>query len=424
MTITEAAANGAAGRGIGDNQQPKLTYADILRVGPGTVAGQYLRTFWHPVLAGGDIAVGHVKPIRILGEDLTLYRGETGVAHVVAGRCAHRGVMLALGLVQGDNIECPYHGWKYDAAGQCIDQPSEPRPFCDRVKIKAYPTQEYLGLVFVYLGEGESPPMPRLADYEDDQLYVREIKSDIWPCSYFDLLENATDIAHTSHLHWHFGTQTSPKFEWGEADWGMMGRFERTTKKSEEESIYDRTYFHMPTGAEFALVQRVGFAGYYTRAWRIPRDDNSAIRFNLVVKPRYEAEALEAKAKEGKAGPRALADTQRAVQSAADVALGMIAGKEDMRDLKDRSETMNHFYLTNIQDCAVLASLGPPETRNFTEQLGGTDVSIALLRRMWLRELQAFSEGRPMKQWRRPDFLWDDITALHRKGAAEHKAAQ
>ena len=69
-----------------------------------------------------------------------------------------------LGFVHGERIECPYHGWTYDASGQCVARPGEPRPFCDRIKIKGYPVQEYLGLVFVYLGEGEAPPLPRLAD--------------------------------------------------------------------------------------------------------------------------------------------------------------------------------------------------------------------------------------------------------------------
>jgi len=95
----------------------------------------------------------------------------------------------------------------------------------------------------------------------------------------------------------------------------------------------------------------------------------------------------------------------------------LIAGRENMRDLKARSETMNHFYLTNIQDCAVLASLGPPAQRTFDELLGGTDLSVALMRRLWLRELKAFAEGRPLKEWQRPDYLWADISDLHRETA-------
>jgi len=239
-------------------QAARVSYADILRVGPGTIAGRYLRRFWQPVFVGADLTPGQIKPIRILGEDLTLYRGESGTAHIVGGRCAHRGVQLVLGFIHGEHIECPYHGWTYDASGQCVAQPGEQRPFCDRVKIKGYPVEEYLGLVFVYLGEGKAPPLPRLADFENDDLYIRRITTEVWPCSYFDLLENATDLVHTEYLHWHFGYKTSGNLDWRESDWGMIGRFDRSIGTGDE-AIYNRSYFHMPTAAEFAQIGRPGF---------------------------------------------------------------------------------------------------------------------------------------------------------------------
>lgn len=401
---------------------PKPRYADILRVGPGTVAGGYLRQFWHPVLTSSKLRSGHVMPIRLLGENLTLYRSEAGVAHAVADRCAHRGVRLSLGMVEGDDIKCSYHGWKYNSAGACVDQPAEVRPFCDRVKIRAYPTMEYLGLVFVFLGEGAAPELPRLQDYEDSEFLALEIFEDTWPCSFFDLLENATDMAHTDHLHWHFGTRTSGQFEWTETAGGMMGKFSRTQTQGaprQVDSIYDTAYFNMPTAAEFAIVGRVGFSGYYSVAWRIPRDDDSAIRFNVIAKPRFEVEALKAQAKDGKAGSRDMSEEIRSKHPVVEVAAGMLAGREDMRDLKERSASLNFFYLTNIQDCAVLASLGPPSERTFRQQLGSSDASIALMRRLWLRELAAFAEGRAQKQWRRPPFLWEQVTAEQRRAQAE-----
>ena len=93
-----------------------------------------------------------------------------------------------------------------------------------------------------------------------------------------------------------------------------------------------------------------------------------------------------------------------------------------MRAFRERSAKMNFRYLTNIQDCAVLMSLGPPAERNFTESFGRTDISIALMRRMWLRELKALAEGRPLKNWQRPPFLWSDVTELHRQSIAAKKS--
>src|SRR5919202_5832867 len=99
-------------------------WEDFVHTGPGTLAGRYLRMFWHPVLRAQDLPAARAKPIRIMGEDLTIYRGESGTPHVVAFRCAHRGTQLSTGWVEGDCIRCFYHGWKYDGSGQCIEMPA------------------------------------------------------------------------------------------------------------------------------------------------------------------------------------------------------------------------------------------------------------------------------------------------------------
>ncbi|MFM9971218.1 MAG: Rieske 2Fe-2S domain-containing protein [Burkholderiales bacterium] len=411
-----------------DSVSNEPRYADILRVGPGTIGGRYLRRFWQPVMTSAELATGHVKPLRILGEELTLYRGESGTVHLVAGRCPHRGVMLSLGFVRGEDLQCVYHGWTYDPSGQCVAQPAEPKPFTERIKIKSYPVREYLGLIFGYFGEGEAPLLPCLGDYEDDALYVREITTETWPCNYFDLIENSTDIAHTQFLHWHFGSKAPEKMEWTESEGGMNGRFEGETGKDD---IYNRIYFQMPNSSEFAVIGRTGKEGYYTYAWRVPVDDNHAIRFNLGAYPRAQVEANAAPGmtayaalrglKETNADARNASDAEREAEAVTDVAEGLVSGREDMRSFRERSAKMNFRYLTNIQDCAVLMSLGPPATREFTESFGRTDVSIALMRRLWLRELKALAEGASLKAWRRPDFLWADVTQLHRKSAARLK---
>src|SRR4029077_8389338 len=149
--------------GTAHEQAPWL---DFVHTGPATLAGRWLRTFWQPVYRSQDLAPGRSIPIRIMNEDLTLYRGEGGEPHLLAFRCAHRGTQLSTGWVEGDDLRCFYHGWKYDGNGQCIEQPAEPEPFCNRIKIRAYPTQEYLGLIFAYLGEGQAPPMRRFPDFE------------------------------------------------------------------------------------------------------------------------------------------------------------------------------------------------------------------------------------------------------------------
>src|SRR5579871_4176273 len=144
----------------------RIAYPDFLKTGPGTLAGRYMRLFWQPVHRAQDLPVGRARPIKIMSEDLTLYRGEGGDVHLLAFRCAHRGTQLSTGWVEGDELRCFYHGWKYGPDGQCTEQPAEPEPFCGRIKIRSYPTQEYLGLIFAYLGDDEAPPLPHYPDFE------------------------------------------------------------------------------------------------------------------------------------------------------------------------------------------------------------------------------------------------------------------
>src|SRR6478672_8885756 len=133
---------------------------DFVHTGPGTLAGAYWRRYWHPVYVKDRLKPASAVPIQILGENFTLYRGESGAPHVVDFRCAHRGTQLSVGWVEGECIRCMYHGWKYDASGQCVEQPAEDAGFAEKVRIRSCPTKEYLGLIFAYLGAGDAPPFP------------------------------------------------------------------------------------------------------------------------------------------------------------------------------------------------------------------------------------------------------------------------
>src|SRR5262249_35249132 len=148
--------------------------ADLERVGPGTLAGRYLRRFWHPVYRARDLPAGRAKPITILGEQFTLYRGEDGIPHVVDFRCAHRGAQLSIGWVEGDCIRCRSPGWRYAGAGQCVEVPGEDPRLAGTVRLRAYPTREYVGLIFAYLGEGEAPPFKQYPDLDAPGVLVAD----------------------------------------------------------------------------------------------------------------------------------------------------------------------------------------------------------------------------------------------------------
>ncbi len=124
------------------NTRAAVGEVDLEHVGPGTLAGRYLRRFWHPIHRVEDLPAGRAKPIKLLGEQFTLYRAADGQAHLVAYRCAHRGAPLSIGWVEAGGIRCRYHGWRYDGAGQCVEQPQEDAAFAAQVRIPAYPVRE------------------------------------------------------------------------------------------------------------------------------------------------------------------------------------------------------------------------------------------------------------------------------------------
>src|SRR4051794_30714583 len=99
----------------------------ITRVGPGTPCGELLRRYWHPVAAASELTPERPKKrVKILGEELVLYRSQPGSYGLLAEHCSHRGTSLYYGFVEDENLRCPYHGWLYDPEGRCVEQPFEP----------------------------------------------------------------------------------------------------------------------------------------------------------------------------------------------------------------------------------------------------------------------------------------------------------
>lgn len=132
-------------------------------VGPGTPCGEYLRRYWQPVGLSADVGPRPVK-VRILGEDLVLFRDRKGRAGLLYPRCMHRGTTLYYGKVEDEGIRCCYHGWLFSVEGHCLDQPCEPGGGLHREVARQpwYPVEERYGLVFAYLGPpAKKPALPR-----------------------------------------------------------------------------------------------------------------------------------------------------------------------------------------------------------------------------------------------------------------------
>jgi phthalate 4,5-dioxygenase len=214
----------------------KISLADIPRVGPGTPAGEWFRKYW---LVVGTIQDLHDIPqaVKVLGEELVLFRDEFGKLGLLGLHCPHRGTSLEYGDIEDGGIRCPYHGWLFNVAGQCLEMPAEPKDskFPQKVRHLSYPVREQGGLIFAYMGADRDhpPPLPKYSPLIDrgGQRQVEHVRH----CEYnwFNFFENSADPAHICILHRHagygeqswgdqfFGYKQMPQFNYVEMDYGM-----------------------------------------------------------------------------------------------------------------------------------------------------------------------------------------------------------
>ncbi len=176
----------------------------LTRVGRGTPCGELLRRYWHPVAAAGELTEQTpIRPVKILGEELVVYRDKQGKYGLVGEHCPHRLASLAYGRVDDEGIRCPYHGWKFDGTGKCLEQPAEPAgsTFKDRIKHVAYPVEALGGLIFAYLGPEPKPLLPRwdVLIWENGKRWI--VKESIIDCNWLQPMENSVDPAHLFWLH-------------------------------------------------------------------------------------------------------------------------------------------------------------------------------------------------------------------------------
>ena len=197
---------GARNRLEEDEMLSKEMNDRLTQVGPGTPMGELMRRYWHPIAASEQLdADNPTREVRLLGEDLVLYRDASGTVGLIEPSCAHRKANLSYGIPEAQGIRCAYHGWIFNETGQCVDQPSEPEgsKFKEKVRIKAYKVQELGGLIFAYMGPEPAPLLPRW----DIMVWpgVRNVYSTVLPCNWLQCQENSLDPLHFQWLHRYWG---------------------------------------------------------------------------------------------------------------------------------------------------------------------------------------------------------------------------
>ncbi|HXP93368.1 MAG TPA: Rieske 2Fe-2S domain-containing protein, partial [Candidatus Binatia bacterium] len=352
----------------------------------GTPMGTLLRSFWQPVAVADSVAPGKARLLRVLSEDLTLYRGESGTAHLIGGRCAHRCTVLHTGWVQDDQVRCMYHGWRYDGIGQCTEMPAEQNGRPDLVKIAGYPVREYAGLIFAYMGDGAAPPfeLPRKPALEEPGR-LRFIRYQEWDYNFFQGTENSLDATHVSYVHvWgkvsRFGDEIQtaiPELSYEETSAGI-----RQTAYRSENNVRISDWTFPNNNHIVGPGPRKGDPWLDNVTWHVPIDDEHTMRFAVSTVPSTDPET-----------DRRFAADRLDSYNAAD----------HYREIFEEHripEGIGTQQVIATQDYAALRGQGVIVDRS-KERLGQSDAGIALLRRIFLRELEAIRAGRPTKQWAR-----------------------
>lgn len=337
----------------------------ITRVGRGTLVGELLRRYWHPIALSRELTPGGpVKSIRLLGENLVLFRDERGELALVQESCPHRGASLRYGFVEDRGIRCPYHGWLFDRLGKCREQPFEPRADLTRIDIHiaAYRLEEKSGIIFAYMGPVNTVPLLPNWDIlvREDGIKRIEIQPDL-DCNWLQVQENAADVTHTYFLHSYMFQRKGipdlsgfgrPLLEYGfqPFEWGILKSW-----------IYGGEDGGEGWGNPliFPNILRIETEMH----WRVPIDDVTTRIFWLTFIPN------------GKAGERSPDDIETYIQP-------------------PRNKANGEYFLDTFssQDAMALETQGAIFDRS-REHLGASDIGIVMFRRMLKTEAEKVQRG-------------------------------
>jgi len=371
----------------------------LCRIGPSTPMGELFRRFWLPAMLPDEVPEPDCPPVRLrlLGEDLVVFRDSNGQVGVVAANCPHRGASLFFGRNEEGGLRCVYHGWKFDTTGQCVDMPSEPAEsnFKEKIRQTSYPAREWGSLIWVYMGPRDhQPELPELEWTLVPESH-RSVSKWIQDTNYMQGYEGDIDSSHASFLHSLLDPSKSPNDSTIRADQKALDKspkiivketnygFRYGAKRAMGENSYNWriTQAMLPT---FSLIPFLKFpAG--SRAW-IPVDDEHTMTFYISYHPeRPLTEEDLAMRKTGRAFPP-------------ETIPGTFLPKRNKENeyLLDREvqRTYNYsgIYGVNDQDRAIQESMGTIQDRR-TEHLGGSDLAIITARRGLMRAARELQQG-------------------------------
>ena len=377
----------------------------MTRIGAGTPAGKLLRNYWQPVALVDEMQTGRpVKAIRLLGENLVLFKDEKGRYGLMDRHCPHRGADLAYGRLEDGGLRCAFHGWLFDAAGKCIETPAEPAGsrLCEHIRTRSYPVVEKSGILFAYLGAGEPPAFPGFDCFVAPDEYTFAFKG-YWDCNWLQALEVGIDPAHASWLHRFFededpaasygrqfrGTPSDsglpiskvlreydrPEIRVERAAWGMrlqtLRRISDAHTHIRVTNILFPQAFVIPMNAEMTITQ-----------WHVPVDDHGCYWYSIFTSFGGKVDKATMRNQRLKTYP---APDYKPIFSRNN-SWGFNAAEQ-----KEQTFTGMGFDI-NIHDQWACESQGRIQDRT-RENLGTTDKGIVLYRRLLLDAIRKNEAG-------------------------------
>lgn len=343
----------------------------LTQIGPGAPMGAVLRRHWLPIGAVSEFDGKNVRPARVLGEDLVLYKDLSGDFGLIERQCPHRRADLANGFVEAHGLRCSYHGWHFSGQGRCLAMPYEDIAapelgFRDKVSIKAYPVRAHAGLLWAYMGDAPAPDVPNYEPFTWPHGFRQIVFAEL-PCNWAQCQENSIDPVH---------------FEWAHANWSVRLRGEtgpysaRHVKVAFEEFdhglIYKRIREDTDEANDLWTVGRVAlwpigmFLGDHIE-WRVPIDDTRTLSVTWYFQRMpQESEPFEQASVPHWYGP-----------------------------VKDENGAWITSHVMN-QDFVAWAGQGAVADRS-RERLGKSDEGILMMRRLLFKDIERVAKGEDPK---------------------------
>lgn len=397
-----------------------INLADLPHVGRGTPTGEWFRRHWL-VVGTTDELRDIPQAIKVLGEELVLFRDDNGAIGLLGRYCPHRGTSLEYGDIENGGIRCPYHGWLFDVGGRCLEMPAESteRGFTQKVRHLSYPLRQQGGLIFGYLGpeRDDPPPLPNYLPLTSETGKRSVEATRLFDYNWFNFIENGADPAHFSTLHradakdgtwrsWFFDFKDIPPFDAIETAYGMKVVSRKPGPTADSEYV-DEKSFALPSimqigDTEFTHFKQpreaLGAGSHNAHLMFVTPDDDES--FTLYTVNHYTGDDAEFF---DKLAPSRKVETEAAKKP------------------YDRRKHSPFRGSVRTEDIACQATQPALDRRK--EQLATSDRGVIMLRKLILNDVAAVQKGRRPRAFSCADSAdgsvkIDSFTGLRAKGVS------